>query len=137
MELLPGALGAAPDPGRDNQSGYTTAVFAIIDREACDRWPQGEETLGDKMPVYLALKDSFDPDISRMLSPEQAAGMVKLARRYSELTGRIPAASVPETAFTQAHQNVLAGIIECSDCEIPMPNADGEFVYPGNATSMA
>ena len=75
--------------------------------------------------MYLGLKDSLEPDMSRMLSPEQAAGP----------TGRIPAAPVAEKAITQEHQNALAGIIECAACETPMLNAAGGFACPGNAAN--
>ena len=53
--------------------GHTTAVFTFTGRETADRWPEDQAELRKDTPVYLALKDSFEPDLSRMLSPKQAA----------------------------------------------------------------
>ena len=79
--------------------------------------------------MYLALKDSFEPDMNRMLSPEQAVAMAKHARRYAELTGRIPTAPVPETAITKAHRNALAGIVKWAACGAPMTHTGCNFVF--------
>ena len=76
--------------GRITRIGHTTAALEITGREATPRWPEGGETLKEKTPVYLALEDSFEPDLRRMLTPEQVADMAKLARRYAELTGLVP-----------------------------------------------
>ena len=39
--------------------GYTTAVFTITGRETDPRWPEDQEILREKTPVYLGLKDSL------------------------------------------------------------------------------
>ena len=55
--------------GEITRVGYTTAVFTITGRETGPRWPEDQEILREKTPVYLGLKDSFEPDMSRMLTP--------------------------------------------------------------------
>ena len=81
--------------GEITRVGYTTAAFAITGRETDPRWPEAQATLPEKTPVYLALKDSFEPDMSRMLTPEQVAEIVRHTRRYAELAGRPPKAPEP------------------------------------------
>ena len=67
--------------GEITRVGYTTAVFTITDRESDPRWPEGQIALREETPVYLALKDSFEPDMSRLLTSEQAAEIARHARR--------------------------------------------------------
>ena len=90
--------------GEITRVGYTTAVFAITGREASHRWPKSLEPLMEKTPVYLALKDSFEPDMSRMLAPEQTAQMERHARNYAEFTGRTPKPPKPENLFATEDQ---------------------------------
>ena len=47
-----------------------------------DRWPEEEEVLRKRTPVYLALEDSFEPDPGRMLTQEQADRMERVTRSY-------------------------------------------------------
>ena len=82
--------------GEISRVGHTTASFIVAARETGPRWPQGQETLRQKTPVYLALKDSFEPDVSRMLSPEQAAEIARRAQMYTQVTGRTPKAPESE-----------------------------------------
>ena len=82
--------------GEITRVGYTTAVFAITGREASPRWPENPGALMEKTPVYLALKDSFEPDMSRMLTLEQATEMARHAQQYAELTGQTPKTPNPE-----------------------------------------
>ena len=81
--------------GEITRVGYTTAAFAITARETDHRWPEEQATLSERTPVYLAMKDSFDPEMSRMLSPEQVAEIARHTRRYAEITGRPPKAREP------------------------------------------
>ena len=81
--------------GEITRVGYTTAVFTVTGRETADRWPENQAALRENTPVYLALKDSFEPDMSRMLSPEQAASMARHFQRYTELTDRTRNAPEP------------------------------------------
>ena len=83
--------------------GYTTAAFDITGREASPRWPESLDPFIERTPVYLALKDSFEPDMSRMLTPEQAAEIADHARRYAELAGR--ASKAPEPADDSEPRN--------------------------------
>ena len=45
--------------GEITRVGYTTAVFTITGRETDPRWPEDQEILREKTPVYLGLKDSL------------------------------------------------------------------------------
>ena len=84
--------------GEITRVGYTTAAFAITARETDHRWPEEQATLSERTPVYLALKASFEPDMSRMLTPEQVVEIARHTRRYAEITGRPPKAQEPADA---------------------------------------
>ena len=81
-----GLLAMAKARGQISAVGYVTATFTTVETQIDPRWPAGQELLRPKTPVYLALPDSFEPDLSRMLSQEQADAMQRLTRRYAELT---------------------------------------------------
>ena len=66
--------------------GYTTATFAAVETSLDSRWPGDQDVLRPKAPVFLALNESFDPDLSRMLTQEQANRMEAYARLYSDRT---------------------------------------------------
>jgi hypothetical protein len=66
--------------------GYTTATFAAVETTTDPRWPGDANVLRPKTPVFLALRESFDPDSSRMLTQEQANMMEAYARLYSDRT---------------------------------------------------
>ena len=66
--------------------GYTTATFAAVETSLDSRWPGVQDVLRPKAPVFLALNESFDPDLSRMLTQEQANRMEAYARLYSDRT---------------------------------------------------
>ena len=70
--------------------GYVTATFSTVEYRMDTRWPENEELLSEKTPVYLALENSFEPDPGRMLTQEQADTMQGLALEYRKLTGREP-----------------------------------------------
>ena len=85
--------------GEITRVGYTTAAFAITARKTDPRWPEEQQaTLSERTPVYLALKASFEPDMSRMLTPEQVVEIARHTRRYAEITGRPPKAQEPADA---------------------------------------
>ena len=81
-----GLLAAAKVRGQISAVGYATASFTTIETRTDPRWPEGRELLLPRTPVYLALPNSFEPDLSRMLTLEQADDMERLARRHAELT---------------------------------------------------
>ena len=96
--------------GEITRVGYTTAVFTVTGRETADRWPKNQAALRENTPVYLALKDSFEPDMRRMLSPEQAASMAKHLQRYAELTGRASKEQEPGGASGTEHLPLNRGL---------------------------
>ena len=61
----PEQLAIAKYTGRITQVGDDTATFAILRAEVDERWPAEINPLGAGAPVYLALRGSFEPDISR------------------------------------------------------------------------
>ena len=65
--------------------GYGTATFTIADTLLDEGWPQNEETIREKTPVYLAKENSFEPDLSRMLTAEQAERIREIARKYTDI----------------------------------------------------
>ena len=65
--------------------GYVTATFTIVETVLDPEWPESEETVRKKTPVYLARKESFEPDPSRMLTPEQAERIWKLSSEYNNI----------------------------------------------------
>ena len=65
--------------------GYVTATFTIADTLLDEGWPQNEETIREKTPVYLAKENSFEPDLSRMLTAEQAERIREIARKYTDV----------------------------------------------------
>ena len=91
-----GRLAIARVRGRISAVGYVTATFITVESQTDPRWPEDEQLLLPKTPVYLAQPDSFEPDPSRMLTQEQAETMQGLAELYARLTGpRAPEPSGP------------------------------------------
>ena len=86
----PGHLALAKVRGLISAVGYVTATFRTVEYRMDTRWPEKEELLSEKTPVYLALENSFEPDPGRMLTQEQADTMQGLALEYRKLTGREP-----------------------------------------------
>ena len=66
--------------------GYTTATFTTSESQTDPRWPEHEPILAPAAPVFMALKESFDPDPARKVTPEKAEAFQRYARRYAELT---------------------------------------------------
>ena len=66
--------------------GFTTATFSPVEISLDARWPQDQDVLRPNAPVFLAQEGSFEPDLSRMLTPEQAEAIQNVAKRYREIT---------------------------------------------------
>ena len=75
--------------------GYVTATFTIAETLLDERWPQNEETIREKTPVYLAKENSFEPDPSRMLTAEQV-------ERLRTFRANTPTSSETHRATTRA-----------------------------------
>ncbi len=65
--------------------GYVTATFKTVEIMKTLTWPQDQPVLRRGLPVYQALPGSFKPDPARNLTPEEAAGLDRLAARYREI----------------------------------------------------
>ena len=76
----PERLAIAKVRGHVTAVGYYAARFTVSEYQADPRWPEGENPLRTKAPVYLGLPGFFEPDPSRMLSQE---GVDSLRRERS------------------------------------------------------
>ena len=84
-------LAGARIRGEVSAVGYVTATFTLTETLKDPRWPEDLEILRRSAPVYLAVAGTFEPDLSRMLTKEQAERMQELARIYDRLAKpRIP-----------------------------------------------
>ena len=83
--------------------GYLTATFTIEETLLDERWPQNEETIREKTPVYLAKENSFEPDASRMLTTEQVERLRDLSRQYTDILRNAP--SNDESAASSPHNH--------------------------------
>ncbi len=81
----PEQLALAKIRGFISTVGYVTATFTTVEFQIDPRWPENEEILREKTPVYIALENSFEPDPGRMLTQEQANTMQNVARNYRNL----------------------------------------------------
>ena len=61
----PEQLAMAKYTGRITRVSTDIATFVILRAEVDERWPADINPLGPGAPVYLALRGSFEPDISR------------------------------------------------------------------------
>ena len=82
----PGRLAVAKVRGSISAVGYVTATFTIADAQIDPRWPANQEIIRPGAPVYLAAPDSFEPDLSRMITPEQAEEIQRLAERHRRIS---------------------------------------------------
>ena len=64
-------LALAKIRGTITSIGFTRATFTTTHSERDSRWPQNEDILKPRIPVYLALPGSYEPDGSRMLSQQE------------------------------------------------------------------
>ena len=81
-----GQLATAKIRGQVTAVGYMTATFKTVESRIDPRWPTSRQLLRPKTPVYLAMPDSFEPDMSRKLTQEQVESMQRAAARYTEIT---------------------------------------------------
>ena len=81
----PEQLALAKIRGLVSAVGYVTATFRTVESVIDARWPEEEETLREKTPVYLALEDSFEPDPGRMMTQEQADRIQSAVPKYRKL----------------------------------------------------
>ena len=86
----PGQLALAKIRGRITAVGYVTARFKIVESTIDPRWPEDEQVLRERTPVYLALENTFEPDPGRMLTQEQADSLQSIARQYRKLRSGSP-----------------------------------------------
>ena len=98
----PGRLAVAKVRGTVSAVGYVTATFTTADAQIDPRWPADQEIIRPRVPVYLAAPDSFEPDLSRMITPEQAEDIQRLAERHRGLnrgkaSGPVPGGQNPAT----------------------------------------
>ena len=82
----PRRLAVAKVRGTVSAVGYVTATFTTVDAQIDPRWPTDQEIIRPRVPVYLAAPDSFEPDLSRMITPEQAEDIQRLAERHRGLS---------------------------------------------------
>ena len=83
--------------------GYTTATFTTVEYTADPRWPSDETILPPTAPVFVALKDSYEPDPARRVTREKAEAFQRYAERYAGLT------ALPGHQDLQAKEETLDG----------------------------
>lgn len=71
--------------GQITAVGYVTATFTITETILDPGWPEHEETTQAKTPIYLAKENSFEPDPTRMLTPEQAERLGDVSQRHANI----------------------------------------------------
>ena len=81
----PDHLAIAKTRGIITELGYATATFRTVEFQIDPRWPEDEEILRQRTPVYLALEATFEPDPVRMLTREQAEAIQNAAAQYRKL----------------------------------------------------
>ena len=82
----PGRFAVAKIRGSISAVGYVTVTFTTADAQIDHRWPADQEIIRPGAPVYLAAPDSFEPDLSRMITPEQAEEIQRLAERHQRVS---------------------------------------------------
>ena len=83
--------------------GYVTATFTIAETLLDAEWPQNEETIRERTPVYLAKENSFEQDPSRMLTVEQTERLRELSNEYTNILRNAP--SNDERAASPPHNH--------------------------------
>ena len=86
----PEQLALAKIRGIISAVGYVTATFNTVESLIDPRWPEDEEVLRKRAPVYLALEATFEPDPGRMPTREQADAIQGISRKYRELRSGDP-----------------------------------------------
>ncbi len=75
------ALGKAR--GTITEVGYATAKFVISETETDPRWPEDQDVIRPRTPVFLAMEGTFEPDLSRTLTEETDRGLRRRAARQA------------------------------------------------------
>ena len=70
--------------------GYVTATFRTVQSTIDPRWPEEEQILRDRTPVYLALEGTFEPHPGRMLTQEKVNRLRSFGLQYRNLKGGDP-----------------------------------------------
>lgn len=83
----PEQLALAKIRGLITAVGYVTATFRTVESTIDPRWPEEEQILRDRTPVYLALEGTFEPHPGRMLTQEQANRLQSFGLQYKKLRG--------------------------------------------------
>ena len=81
----PEQLALAKIRGLISAVGYVTATFRTVESLIDLRWPEDDEVLRERTPVYLALEGTFEPDPGRMLTQKQADTMQSISPEYRKL----------------------------------------------------
>ena len=86
----PEQLALAKIRGLINAVGYVTATFRTVESWIDPKWPEDDEVLRERTPVYLALEGTFEPDPSRMLTQDQVDRMQSIVSKYRSLKSGDP-----------------------------------------------
>lgn len=86
----PEQLALAKIRGVISAVGYVTATFKTVESLIDPRWPEDEEVLRERAPVYLALEGTFEPDPGRMLTREHANAIRSISSKYRKLRSGDP-----------------------------------------------
>lgn len=103
-------LAVAKTRGKIVAVGYATATFIIDETDIAENWPENEATLREKTPVYLAKENSFEPDPSRTLTPQQMERLRRLSREYRDILRN--ARHAREITSNSTHRQPLQGPTE-------------------------
>ena len=77
--------------GEITEVSRTTASYLITEYQVDPTWPTMIEPAGAGNPIYLAQRDSFNPDPSRKPSSQDEYDMLKeFAKQHQEATGIEP-----------------------------------------------
>ena len=86
----PEQLALAKIRGLITAVGYVTATFRTVESKIDVRWPEEEQILRERTPVYLAIEDTFEPNPRRMLTQQQADRMRNFGQDYRRLRSGNP-----------------------------------------------
>ena len=93
-------LALAKARGKISEVGYTSATVTTLETWTDSRWPLKEAILIRKTPVYLAVPDSFEPDLSQMITQDDTDAFDRLAEQRTQVR-RLP----EETISLQPYLN--------------------------------
>ena len=74
--------------GEITEVSRTTASYIITERQVDPSWPDYVDPFGAGNPIYLAVRDSFNPDPFRKpSSPDEYQMLKEFAKQHQEATG--------------------------------------------------